>query len=165
MGISPQDRAELRDRVVQAFKDAPYPGDDNLIRNPLAVQMDDYAQIVAHCKGKHWQELDRQAIVNNDVNLPFFSPEAFRFYLPAFLVVALEDPEGNEFDKIVFNLLPPPPNDSEDVEYFAKMVAGLSRTQREVIRDFLELVAEEEADLPPDIANARQALDTYWGHS
>lgn len=162
MNSSSAGRAALRERVIQAFREAPYPGDNNLIRNPDAPFMDDYAQIIKHCTGRSWTECDREAIVNNDVNLPFFSPEALAYYLPAFMLVALDEPEGSETDKIVFSLMPPAPDDAERTSYFQRMVSRFTPEQREVIRDFLEMAAGQEEQFVAE-SDARKALQAYWG--
>jgi hypothetical protein len=153
----------MRERIIQAFRNAPYPGDDHLIRNPGAAQMDDYAQIIKHCTGKSWMECDHEAIINNDVNLPFFSPEALAYYLPAFMLVALDDPGGSATEEIEFALTPPRATDRERTTHFQRMAAHFSAEQRAVIRDFLERAAREEEKYV-DESDARKALQAYWDH-
>jgi hypothetical protein len=44
--------------------------------------------------GKHWSELSQETLIRENYALAFLTPEAFRFYLPAYLSNVVR-----EFDK------------------------------------------------------------------
>ena len=75
-------------QISAAFDAVSYPGDDNLTDSSYGEEPEALAR---EFKGKHaWQALDdeflNQAPEGWGTALSFFSPEAFRFYLPAYLL-------------------------------------------------------------------------------
>lgn len=82
---------DLIARIEQAFADVPYPGDENLTQSSHG---DEPAALVLEFRGRtDWRELSAefldQAPDGWGSALAFFSGEAHRFYLPAYLIADL----------------------------------------------------------------------------
>jgi len=81
---------QIASLIRQAFADTPYPGDHALVRSAG----DEPAEVEALFRGRDdWRILsasfvDRAGAASPSA-LSFFSPEAFRFYLPAYLMADL----------------------------------------------------------------------------
>lgn len=90
--------AEIIDQIHIAFATSAYPGDDNLVANPY----DEERQFVArHFKGKaDWRTLDAKFLNAAPDALALFADDAFRFYLPAFLIADMRG-ELNSVDPTV----------------------------------------------------------------
>ena len=79
--------AQIAEHIRRAFADAPYPGDHDLVRS----EGDEPAEVEALFRGRdEWTRLepgfiDRAGAASPSA-LSFYSPGAFRFYLPAYLV-------------------------------------------------------------------------------
>lgn len=75
---------ELIEQIHRAFATSVYPGDENLVANPD----DEEPQFVAgHFKGKtDWRTLDAEFLNAAPDALALLADDAFRFYLPAFLI-------------------------------------------------------------------------------
>ncbi|MBT9554911.1 MAG: hypothetical protein IV100_02730 [Myxococcales bacterium] len=72
--------------IASAFSDVPYPG-DNLICN-LGGGEEPYEYAVRY-RGHDWRALDPRLLDFEGGALSFFTDEAFRYYLPAFLIADL----------------------------------------------------------------------------
>ena len=84
-------RDELKEIIRRTFADTQYPGDDALVRS----RGDQPDAVVALFRGKtDWRTLsadyvDRAGAVSPSA-LSFLSPDAFRFYLPAYLLADID---------------------------------------------------------------------------
>jgi len=145
-------REHLRQRIRDAFRDVPYPGDGNIMYDgpdPELVQMT--------FEGRHWKELSNEDLVIQSSSICVMTPEAFHFYLPAFLLASLGPPEVADFvlTAIEYMLLEPAPKGSwlfEDAQL-------LDREQRAAIREFLEFFRDLEGD---SFGEIETALRTRW---
>lgn len=83
--------------IETAFVNTPYPGDSNLVWSHDEVEMEhDF-------RGEHWRDIPLNLIFTHQMGLAFFTREAFRFYLPAFMRAILLRP--NEGYRLSSNLL------------------------------------------------------------
>jgi len=93
--------------------------------------------------------------------LCFLSPEAYPFFLPAYMIYGLEDPpDSNVLMFTVLDLIAPAPSDPGLKEYFLSQIAKLTREQKKAITSFLEYVKEQHEDYLLDEAD--EALQSYW---
>src|SRR4051794_10054319 len=77
-------REELAQKIEKVFTEAEYPGDQN-------IGVRETAQFISQ---KEWQKVPIEVIARSQsAILSFFSPAAYRFYLPAFLCAVLRHPE------------------------------------------------------------------------
>jgi hypothetical protein len=94
-------KRRLHAQIAEAFDAVPYPGDDNLCDG--RQQDDDYEDVIRNLTGKHWRELmpkrkppkGRSNPLLKDLN--FCSPMAWRFFLPAYLIIDLMRGEIDTF--------------------------------------------------------------------
>lgn len=147
----------LRDRIREAFKDVPYPGDSGIVRHDHG----DCALLRKDFAGSHWTSLQVSVLDRHAENLPCLTPEGFKFYLPAYLLAALEGPPPWGLDEAaIYRLVPPDTLDRELVIRFLDQVRGFNSSQIAVIRDFLHYMHDSE-----DCCcewTAQKALELYW---
>jgi hypothetical protein len=117
---------ELIARIEEAFKDVPYPGDEEL-RHGHPDSVDDFI-------GRHWKDLPFDFMFPNREALWSFSAEGFHFYLPAFLIVMLKHPgKMDTLSDVLFGQLLP----HERSGYTMLKAELFSKAQAQVIHDFL----------------------------
>lgn len=146
---------EIAKGIESAFADIPYPGDDNIVERLIVDgrEMGDpeREEIADAFRGKPWRDLPREVILYHYDSLPFLTLEAFRYYLPAYLITALNE-DGLNRDFVVFNL------------NFPERCNGFSPQQKLAVRAFLEYVRRvSESTGDPLQKHTTTALDRYWG--
>jgi hypothetical protein len=70
---------ELIEEITHAFENVPYPGNSNIGTDSLIVTFHDL----------HWRDVSPEILFLHRFEITSFSPEAFRFYLPAMMLGAL----------------------------------------------------------------------------
>lgn len=81
-------RDELRSMIVHAFADVRYPGDDHIVADP--DHCPECEDVAAAFRGRHWKELTPALIFERKDALPLLRPEAFRYFLPAYLLACVD---------------------------------------------------------------------------
>jgi Family of unknown function (DUF6714) len=152
--------AALVSRIRAAFADVPYPGDDGLV--PATLRRDlEREQIVKDFAGREWRDLDVGFLRGQADALLLLTADAFRFYLPAYMVAMVTEPEESDLVPAAVVLSLTPPDDSDDLNaWFAERVAGLSMAQRLTIRELLEYASTALGPLFPG-GEPDRALE-YW---
>jgi hypothetical protein len=152
------DPGHVREKVATAFDVGSYPGDDHLVRGVDRESL----EVAAAFRGKEWQHLGTSFVRENKEALPLLSEDAFRYYIPAYLVACLDDRSGIDvaWDSVIFLLTPGKTPDA----WFLARARGFSPSQVEAIVCFLEFqYASEkiawEGDEPPQ--EFERAL-RYW---
>lgn len=74
-------------QIGEAFAAAPYPGDENVCHP--AKGDDEAAEYALEFRDARWQHLHPRFVQYHYPALSFFTPQAFRYFLPAFLVADL----------------------------------------------------------------------------
>ncbi|WP_425389086.1 DUF6714 family protein [Cylindrospermum stagnale] len=101
-------------------------------------------------RGKDWKKIPLETLRYNADSLFFFTPQAYRFYLPAYLLASIQfyreaDIITNNF---VHSLTAPEEQGSEMKRFFFR-VSFFSLTQKSAIRSFLKfLLTEHSGDFP-----------------
>ena len=153
MGIS-----ERAGKVVQqiciAFADTRYPGDRNLV-----YDNSDYHLACKAVRGrfleKTWKGVDTtlmKAAWGGD--LSFLSPEAFRYFLPGFMIATLTTANREQRcdETLLFHIAPRETDDTQLIRGDFARIDGFTLEQRDAIRAFLHVFRDEYADLPdPDV--------------
>lgn len=150
-------KEELTALIEQAFADTVYPGDDKLTRE----NRPEYIRITYKFRGKHWTTVsDVEHVTYEQFALSYFEPEAFRFYLPAFMLAALNHQSEvcNDLvpENIESSLTPPETNSAEAedwfatfgitrMDYFLKRVSGFSPQQKAAIKAYLQSSFEQDS--------------------
>lgn len=124
--------------IKPAFAETPHPTDEGL----LHPQCTDDGDIRDFYGRTTWLSVPDEIIDRNNASLCFFSPEAYRFYLPAYLLWVLRTLDSSDsftVDSTIYRLAP----GTGDLRQFSlSKYAILDAAQRKVVVDFLEYLAE-----------------------
>jgi hypothetical protein len=150
------DSRTVKLQIETAFVGVSYPGDDQLISSP---QYYDAAQARDAFKGRKWKELDVDFLRRNKDALGCFTPLAFRYFLPAFMIISLLEPRRSDVIPLYVCLAlgPPKDTDKEMLRQFERRMSVFSPSQRSAIASFLMYASEYAGS-----AEARHALRRYW---
>ncbi len=147
-------RAFVGKSIRAAFKNLPYPGDDNLgydRKNP------DGAAINYDFRGYDTDEVPRHILAYHHYHLSFFSAEGRQYYLPAYMVTALDNDICGTLMPTIYYL------QRDDASRFDSQYSFYAATQKAAIRQFLEYIRDESVDDEEAKEQAQKALDGYWG--
>jgi len=150
-----QERDELKLMIVSAFAMIRHPGDDYLLA-PDCLDEGEVEGLGSHMAGADWRQVPREVIDRNSQGLHSLSAAAYRFFLPAYLLHALDDPyfvRSNVFMFLIYEL----EGDGTRERHRRSM---LSQQQRRAVRCFLEFV-ERHSDDSEDRDVAATAL-RHW---
>ncbi len=123
----------LKQTIQKAFADVSYPGDDNITHCPYKCA--ECRRIAEYFKGRDWQGQSVDELRKHHVALSLFTPEAFHYFLPAFMLVSLDSYEKGDVipDAIRFHF----EYAHECQGHFAVRMSKLSPPQRKAIIDYL----------------------------
>jgi hypothetical protein len=147
---------QLIARIEAAFADLEHPGDESLLHS----QCFDESDLEDFFGGIAWRDVPSEVIERNNASLCFFSPIAFRYYLPAFLIWVLRNHRTSDSSTVsstLFNLDP----DSGDLrEFTLSKFSCLTPPQRQAVTEFLRFMRDHSAGRVDERA-AIEAL-SYW---
>jgi hypothetical protein len=131
----------LKQTIEKAFRDVPYPGDDNITRCPYNCA--ECRRVATFFKGKEWTGHDAVELRAYHVALSLFTPEAFHYFLPAFMLVSLDHYEKGDVipDAIRFHF----EYSAEAKHHFAVRMSKLTMDQRNAIIDYLVAMEDKGA--------------------
>lgn len=173
----------VREAIRKAFEDAPYPGDDGIINEKHCSECYDVARGL---KGVHWKQATLEHFNKHPVlfeGLPLLKPAGFRFFVPAYMILALDHRgQPGVIQECIVGPLEPVFEPRSSFEYFIERVDPLTSVQKHAIRLFLEFslarcvsryeegmgvkVRPEEVTQNPEASPwgfIVEALDGYWG--
>lgn len=137
---------EIAREVEDAFATVTYPGDDKLVVYPDSYECWNLEEAF---RGKHWRDISLDVLLTHRFSLVLFSPEAFRFYLPCFLVAALLHPRETDTPWAVFDNLLLPEEEGPKMDKFLARICPLDARQKAVVRRFVELYIQLQGDPDP----------------
>ena len=151
----------LADIIQRAFTSSRYPGDARLVFDNSGGDLE-CTQVAHAFKGKQWSDLSVSFLRLYPDSLFFLSPEAYWFYLPAYLLASVLSYRCADIITInVVYSLTPPANKGSERDCFDAKIQGFSPEQRAAIKAFLEfLQCEHAGDFP--FGDVEIALDRYW---
>ena len=137
--------AAVREQIREAFQDVANPSQERRAHCSRCCQEIDVQQLEFVTR---WDEIPQETLFN--MSLSFFSPEGFRFALPALMVHALDQPDsgGCEVDNVIWSLAPPDvwdPGRSEDTGDRRRCLAFLDDVQRAAVVTFLAAMVDLSA--------------------
>jgi hypothetical protein len=174
------DPSDLKLRIDEAFGGVPYPGDEHIV----ACDCWECQDVKSALKGLDWRDVDVsfKRLGHLWEALTLLSPEGFRFYLPACMLISVMNFDRADIipNCVVSRLTPLYASDIDRLsrerdremmrEYyrsgeaerrFLKRVSGLSEAQCKVIRQFLEYM--RDAYRTEFVSQeAETALERYW---
>jgi hypothetical protein len=141
-------RREIVRDIEAAFADAPYPGDDNI---NLSEHFGAAEDMIRCFKGRQWTEISAEELSDQRFAIFHFTPEAFRFFLPAYMRAnLLVGPEvmDTAWELTFGSLAPPEEGDTEGaVRYMARM-EKLTPAERAAVRAYVDLYVAIETSYP-----------------
>jgi hypothetical protein len=142
-------KESLEDQIRSAFEAVEYPGDECLVSENYG----EYLDVRRDFRQRHWKAITERMLERNSSSLAFMTTEAFRFYLPAYLIYSLSEKGNNSVvvDTTVSALCP------RDNPLFWPRLAALSVKQRHAVQTFLEFVKTQE----PDNVLLEEALEVF----
>ncbi len=107
-------------------------------------------------EGQPWEAVPRDVLEREPIMFTF---EGYQYYLPAFLLAALD---GGGVEKVMASLCPPLAERSKWWKLFLCDNGRLTVNQSKSIFLFLKYIEENEPDYAED---ARLAIDNYWSRA
>ena len=156
----------LRGLIDEAFAARPYPGGDR-IADLGRLAAAEGRSLSEFFQGKDWRQVSLASLRDRypgdpAVALRFMLDEGFRYYLPAYLLVALEPEAEDITDALCFALTDPAPRAKEDSRRFHARMAGLSLREKAAVTGVLRHLADRYDRAGEPDNSARDALDSYW---
>lgn len=111
---------------------------------------------------RRWSAIGIETLRYHAEALFFFTPQAYRYFLPAYLLAVLEDYEASDIiSNVLITTLTPPSEDDERFVYFLARFDLLTNSQKRVITGFLEFMLQEHGE---DFwhGELKSALENYW---
>jgi hypothetical protein len=122
-------------RIKRVFADVPRP--DARITSLRPEEDFESEQITREFEGVHWSGLTTEILQRQSAAMAFFSPDAFRFFLPGYLLLALKDPIGMDVSlNAMLSALAPPSHEER--------LAPMTREQLLVTLAVLETITPPE---------------------
>ena len=123
----------LKQTIEDAFASVAYPGDDNITRCPYNCS--ECRRVALFFKGKSSFGYTVEEMRKHHVALSLFTPEAFHFFLPAFMLVSIGSYERGDVipDATRFHF----EYSQEMRSHFAVRMSKFSPEQRQAIIEYL----------------------------
>ncbi len=116
------DPSQLCLRINEEFGGMPYPGDEHIVFDNSGAHLE-CEEIKGALKGRHWRDVPFEILDRLRSALPFLSPEGYRFYLPAFMIISIVDFRRADIipDEVIRTLTLPHASDVERIRELAKL--------------------------------------------
>jgi hypothetical protein len=127
--------------IKRAFRDVEKPTDETQVALHPCTDCEELARdLFPHT----WETLPRELLEHHSDDLPILTPQALRYYLPAYLLYALEFPTSLVLELTVYHLTPTKEDIAESNGYFEERFALFSPEQRAAIGAFFADVREHQ---------------------
>jgi hypothetical protein len=157
MITSPIKLDALRQKILEAFPKIDPPGPENITSHPCK----ECDGVRNDFRGVHWWAAGDALIDENFDNLALFTPEAYHYFLPAFLLRALNafDPDNLVLQFCIYSLSPT--KTPIDDPWYRARLNQFTPAQSSVIVKFLECVLEDEG-FNNHHRDAERGLRKFW---
>ena len=135
--------------IKRAFAQTPRPAPENVMLMGSGALGDwptgDAWYVMRSFAGKRWQDLTAEELRTGHAALSMMTPEGLRYYLPAYLMLVLNDPEEAdvETDKTRWAISPPPFGHGP-LEAFETRISLLSLPERIAVAYFFEYLRRSD---------------------
>lgn len=142
-------------QIETAFGGLQMPADDELLHPECRDDVD----ILEFYGGIRWQDMTDDMVVHGYAAPTAFSAKAFQYYLPAYLIWTLRNPDSSDYagDSTLLALDPGTPDESLH-DFRKSKFALLTPKQRRLVREVLSHFADHEYFGE----SAELALLNYW---
>jgi hypothetical protein len=169
-------KQRLIERIERAFAHLPYPGDNRIVAHSYPGLADDNiseeGRIAAVFRGKHWKDLTLGDLARYSATLSFLSPEAYRFYLPAYLLALIRlSPEemervpqaGDLEGSLLYSLQPAA--DTEGLwNFIHQKIDSLTPDQKSAVQAFLHWLYRKRILEHVEYFDYEKSVFAYWGY-
>jgi hypothetical protein len=141
------DEQALIARIAKAFSQVSYPGDEHIVHCSYDKQWGgtldgpcrECGEAIDYFKGKRQKAHIPAELGWMSFALAVFTPEAFSYWLPSFLEVAIIDPDegGSVFESLLFRF-----QSLESIQWQTERFKKLTDEQLKVVEDYFELEKE-----------------------
>lgn len=153
------EKVVLADRIRNVFAEARHPG-----AKSIADDIPQTRELLYEIGGRNWCEILPTIAFQHAESLAAFTPEGLRYYLPAFMLAALE--EGDEADWIrdaLILILSGEPDGERMEGRFSRFVKMLEGPEVSAVCAFLEYLERDDIDLREGSSGERmRRLIAYW---
>jgi hypothetical protein len=136
--------AEVIQMIEDAWRDVPYPGDEKIF-TPDSYDDED---IVSYFGRTTWRDHAPAKLRAHSSAFTFFTPEAFHYWLPAFVIAAIQDPDEAD---VVVDRIPGSVSDS----YAPERWPLFTQAQREALAAYFRF---QIGKFPESAEEERKAL-------
>jgi hypothetical protein len=152
-----QERKLLSQEILDGFGKSEPPRPDQI----TAADILESLEVRDSFSDVKWWAAEDSLIEKNYDNLPLFTPEAYRYYLPAYLLYSLEHfDRGNlPLEFTIYSLSPT--QTSRDDPWYGERIKQFTSQEVTVIRKFLEQILADEM-LYNFYESAERALRKFW---
>jgi len=168
-------KEELKAQIHTAFSTAVFPGKGKLSHSD---ESDEATSVETEFADKpDWSEIDAsfldQAPQGFSTALSFFTNEAFRFFLPAYLIADID--EKLECVDVIFHLCHGFDEESKDqlinperygnqtwFDYSSKRLSEFTPAESKAVIEYLEFKTQSEYVVDFEVESIRQAIDNFW---
>ncbi len=154
--------AALVRQLEVAFGRLKHPGPDNI--SDASLSTPEAGAMATDFAGAHWMDLDPQHVRKHWSGLIYLTPEAYRFYLPAYIRAALTFPDrigrGDIQEGTILSLGPielKEPGAGERL--FRERISLLTDEQKRTVATFLALMRQDHLPNVPALKP-----DSEWNH-
>jgi hypothetical protein len=149
----------LLEGLDAAFGGLPVPDDENLVLDNSGYDLE-CNQIKAQFRQRQWRSLSPVDLEGKADSLALFTPEAFRFFLPAYVRATLLDYERADLIPMVVVAALARPTDPGRLSYFQARIGALDVRQRKVLKEFLAFLRARNGEefLPGELDQAEESL-------
>ena len=120
--------SKFKNSIRSAFNDSIYPGDTHIAH-------DEMADLQAAFEKKDCRDIPVDVAETWCTSTTLFTPEAFRYFLPAFLLGSIHDNAVEIGSYLIFALIPP--KDPAQLAQFSETMAVFTEAQKHVIGDWV----------------------------
>ncbi len=155
----------IKVKIESAFKDIPYPGDENIVASDYQEALD----VAEHFRGVRWMEFkdipSKFLSMRYSGDIFWLTPKAFQYFLPIYMIQSLIDYKAADLlpGEIVTSFAPPPDKPGL-IKQVSKKISLMNPAQLNAILLYLEFFKREHSrdfstwPINLAIANIQQAI-------
>jgi hypothetical protein len=149
----------LKLEIEEAFAEVEYPGDENLTDHPGCPEC---AEIAAYFRGRDWRDHPVGEMRAHASALSLFTPVAWHYFLPAFLLADVDDPDTADIisDSIFFDFKS---HSCVSRDWYEDRHARLTPQQASVVARYLTYMGARDGVAAEDLRLALNCLAGLQG--
>lgn len=143
----------LQSKIEAAFSDIEPPSPKNIIEHECQECRD----VEQTFRNQNWRNIELKKVEWAYDKLPLFTPEAFQYFLPAFMIYSLRKPESDVCEFLVYALA----SKKVSVEWWQERLDKFTEAQKSVCSLFLRWLLPNR-EYTYDAKDIKRALETWW---